>query len=240
MNSFSQAKTRFLLRVIVGEGSRLSNALQNATQDSPEDFGAELFIVEGESASLAVQRVCDSRFQAVLPMQGKPLNAWKANRKTVLKFQIYQSLIEILGVGFDESLDLANRKFDRVLILTDPDADGIHCGALLLLFFYRWLRPWIESERLLQIHAPKLQISAPGMGEARQLYTEEGARQLLDALEQRKIRNVVKQNYRGLASLNADILKRYCTCPATRKSRVLTVDDAAEAIRCFGGPSATH
>ena len=227
-------------KIIVGEGSRLSNALQNATLESPEDLGAELFIVEGESASLAVQRVCDGRFQAVLPMQGKPLNAWKANRKTVLKFGIYQSLIEILGVGFDESIDFEKRKFDRVLILTDPDADGIHCGALLLLFFYRWLRPWIESERLLQIHAPKLQISAPGMGEARQLYTEEGARQLLDALEQRKIRNVIKQNYRGLASLNADILKRYCTSPATRKSRVLTVDDAAEAIRCFGGPSSTN
>ncbi len=218
----------------------MSNAATNAMKETPEDGGTELFIVEGESASLAVQRVCDGRFQSVLPMQGKPLNAWKANRKAVLNFAIYQTLIEALGVGFDENVDLANRKFDRVLILTDPDADGIHCGALLLLFFHRWLRLWIENGRLLQIHAPKMQISATGMGEARQMYTEDGARQLLDALEQRHIKNVVKQNYRGLASLNADVLKRYCTNPATRKSRVLTANDAAEAIQCFGGPDARH
>ncbi len=220
--------------------SNVSNTATNAMKETPEDGGTELFIVEGESASLAVQRVCDGRFQSVLPMQGKPLNAWKANRKAVLNFAIYQNLITALGIGFDQDIELANRKMDRVLILTDPDADGIHCGALLLLFFFRWLRPWLESGRLLQIHSPKLQIFATGMSEARQMYTEEGARQLLDALEQRHIKNVVKQNYRGLASLNADVLKRYCTNPETRKSRILTVDDAAEAIRCFGGSDTRH
>jgi len=201
------------------------------------DSKKELFIVEGESASLAVQRVSDHQYQAVLPMQGKPLNAWKASRSAVLKFEIYQSLIDLLGIGFDENINLNNRRFERVLILTDPDADGIHCGALLLFFFYRWLRPWLDGNRLLQVQAPKLQISAPKMGEPRQIYTEEGARQLLDAMEQHQIKNVVKHNYRGLASLSSDVLHKYCIQPTTRKARILTALDAEEAVLIFGGPA---
>ncbi len=89
---------------------------------------AELFIVEGDSASKNVVRVRNRQFQAVLPMQGKPLNACKASKRVVGQNELYQQLVAALGAGWDETFDLSQLRYDRVILLFDPDADGIHCG----------------------------------------------------------------------------------------------------------------
>ena len=96
--------------------------------------GAELFVVEGDSAAASVSRVRDPRFQAVLPMQGKPLNAVKASRQKVVSHAFFGPLIAALGTGIDADFRLGGLRYDRVLLLMDPDADGIHCGVLMLLF----------------------------------------------------------------------------------------------------------
>lgn len=97
--------------------------------------GSELFIVEGDSAASAVDRVRDSRGQAVLPVQGKPLNAVKAGESAVRANPFLGATIDAMGVDIGDKFLLANCRYDRVLLLCDPDADGIHCATLLLLFF---------------------------------------------------------------------------------------------------------
>ena len=100
--------------------------------------GSELFIVEGDSAAKSVRRLCNMQLQAVVPMQGKPLNAYKAKSQAVASNKLYQTLLQALGC---ESLAAPKLlRYDRIIFLFDPDADGIHIGALMLLFFYRWLR----------------------------------------------------------------------------------------------------
>ncbi|MEM7560450.1 MAG: toprim domain-containing protein, partial [Planctomycetota bacterium] len=103
------------------------------------DSHAELFIVEGDSASQAVAAVRDPRFQAVLPMQGKPLNASKASWRAVREYELYQQAFIALGYSqLCSAGRLANHvakpeacRFSKILLLFDPDADGIHCGALM-------------------------------------------------------------------------------------------------------------
>lgn len=102
--------------------------------------GAELFIVEGDSAAGAVANLRNAQTQAVLPMQGKPLNALRTSGERVSEFSLFKQLVAALGVNLldtepGEASDLATLLFDRVLLLFDPDADGIHCGALMLMFF---------------------------------------------------------------------------------------------------------
>jgi hypothetical protein len=97
--------------------------------------GAELFVVEGESAAAAVCGGRDPTRQAVLPMQGKPLNALKATEKKVAANPLFAALAAALGSGWGEALDLQKLRYTKVLLLMDPDADGIHCGLLLLSFF---------------------------------------------------------------------------------------------------------
>ena len=87
--------------------------------------GAELFVVEGDSAADAVSRVRDPAFQAVLPMQGKPLNARKASEKKVAGHPLFQALADAIGAGIGARFDAAACRYERILLLMDPDADGI-------------------------------------------------------------------------------------------------------------------
>jgi DNA gyrase subunit B len=120
--------------------------------------GAELYIVEGDSASSTVARLRDERFQAVLPMQGKPLNSMKATSKKVGANPWFAALIDAIGADYGEHFELQNVRYEKIILLMDPDADGIHCGALLLMFFNRLMQPLLQSGGIALTRAPMATI----------------------------------------------------------------------------------
>src|SRR5512137_1129181 len=85
--------------------------------------GSELFLVEGDSASVAVAQVRKAEFQAVLPMQGKPMNPLKSPAQRVRTNDLYAALIESLGTGWGPDFSLDRLRYERVLLLMDPDPD---------------------------------------------------------------------------------------------------------------------
>jgi DNA gyrase/topoisomerase IV subunit B len=109
------------LRERYGERARLDDC-----RDARAGSAAELFIVEGESAAAAVVRVRDAAFQAVLPMQGKPLNAARAARQKVLAHPLFGPLIDALGTGLEPECRADACRYGRILLLMDPDAEVIH------------------------------------------------------------------------------------------------------------------
>lgn len=200
---------------------------------------SELFVVEGDSASKNVVRVRDSRFQAVLPMQGKPMNAWKSSKNGVGRNELYQRLIDAMGAGWDESFDLQRLRYERIVLLFDPDADGIHCGALMLMFFHRWMPELLETGRIHVIRPPLYELSAPQTSSNQSddhihAYSDDHFHQLRDHLNDKQIK-FQSQRYRGLASINAGSLKETCIDPATRSGSLMSHQDAEAAIRIFGG-----
>lgn len=110
--------------------------------------GVELYVVEGDSAAGAVSRMRNAQFQAVLPMQGKPLNTVRATAQKVVANPWFAALTQALGTGLGDAFALQALRYDRVILLMDPDADGIHCGALVTMFFYRWMRPLLDDGRV--------------------------------------------------------------------------------------------
>jgi DNA gyrase/topoisomerase IV subunit B len=187
----------------------------------------ELIIVEGESAANSVLRCIDSNTQAVLAMQGKPMNSLHATRGQVASNAFLFSIVQTIGAGWDDAIDLEQSRFDRVSILTDPDPDGVHCGLLLLWFFYRWMRVWLNDGRLVQIVPPRFEIHEVGKNLTHYAYTEKGALQIE---EQIRIKRPTSQNQtariRGLAALPRDIVAALCVNIATRKQVTLTAEDA--------------
>jgi DNA gyrase subunit B len=176
------------------------------------DSGAELFLVEGDSAMTSACAVRDARFQAVLAMQGKPLNALKASADKVHKNLLYQRLSAALNVALiDESAQaglsfeprLANLRYAKVILLFDPDADGIHCSALMQMFFYKWMRPLLDDRRIEIAHYNLDDIKA--------------------------------YRPRGLGSLDPSFLREAYMTPATRQTRTITASSAQAAISVFGG-----
>lgn len=193
--------------------------------------GAELLIVEGDSAAKSVCRLRNIQLQAVLPMQGKPLNAYKASAAAVKKSPLYQTLLGALGC--DDLAPPAKLRFDRIVLLFDPDADGIHIGALMLLFFYRWLQPLMADGHLHMIRAPLFEIATADRSKVQLGYNEEEYRKL--CAEHGDATDLKKQRYRGLGSINDDVLYRSCVNVQTRTIHRLTIADAEAARRAFGG-----
>ena len=198
--------------------------------------GTELFIVEGDSAASTVAALRDGQFQAVLPMQGKPLNAIKASAEKVAAYPLFKALNESLGIDHSRpTADLFvwdDLRFERLVLLFDPDADGIHSGALMLMFVYQYLRPLLDQGRVLMIHAPWVQISLAGQ-QPLYAYSEAQALALTQQLRaQGKTPQVVR--YRGLSGIDRAILMQTCIDPATRNARVMTEQDALAAIEIFG------
>jgi DNA gyrase subunit B len=197
--------------------------------------GTELFIVEGDSAAGAVANVRDAQTQAVLPMQGKPLNAVKAGHDKTQAFPLYAALLDALGCGYGNACDPSKARYERIVLLMDPDADGIHCGALMLLFCYRGLLPLLEAGRVLLALAPMASVSSAAVDQPLLPHTDAEFRNLLKQFNERGITDVQTTRYRGLAGIDLPTLAHTCLHTATRRTRVLTLADAEEAISVFGG-----
>jgi DNA gyrase/topoisomerase IV subunit B len=196
--------------------------------------GAELFIVEGESASKAAARARSLRTQAVLPMQGKPLNAWKASRQTVSANELFAALIDAIGAGWDDSYRQSDLRYDKITLLFDPDADGIHCGALTLMFFYRWMRPLLKSGRIGLIRPPVYEIKSVCGTDCLHAFSDDHYQKLCTALDTNQIQYNT-QRYRGLASMNESALVATCIDPKTRHRIICSEADAEAALEIFAG-----
>jgi len=112
----------------------------------------ELFLTEGNSAGDALKTSRDSTTQALYYLMGKPVNALQKSKYDA--DEIYQDLKQLIGVeSHDATLD--NMSFNKVLILADADADGLHITTLLISIFYK-INPLIISEGRVAICNPPL------------------------------------------------------------------------------------
>jgi len=200
---------------------------------------AELFVVEGDSASQSVIRVRDARFQAVLPMQGKPMNAIRASEKKVAAHALFAALTDALGAGRGDGFDLARLRYGRVLLLMDPDADGIHCGVLMLMFFHRWMRPLLDGGHVEMVLPPWGEVTAGGEDAPRYAWSDAQFRALAGEVRGAGGREMISLRYRGLAGIDPSLLAATCVAPASRRTSPITTADAKTMIETFGALRAT-
>lgn len=187
--------------------------------------GAELIVVEGDSAAAAVTRVRNARIQAVLPMQGKPLNAARATREKVLGHPFFGPLAVAIGTGIESDCEPARSRYERVVVLTDPDADGIHCGFLVLLFFHRWLRPMLDADRVAVVRPPWGEVVVAG-----ELLLAFSEPELATLATRARAGGGAVRRFRGLAALDAELIRETCIDPATRRTERVTSAAVAAMI----------
>jgi len=114
----------------------------------------ELFITEGDSASGSLTKARSVRTQAVFALKGKPLNCYGKSKKVVYENEELNLLQHALGI--EDSLE--DLRYNRIIIATDADVDGMHIRLLLLTFFLQFFPEIVKKGHLHILQTPLFRV----------------------------------------------------------------------------------
>ncbi len=199
---------------------RLPGKLADCSQNSAE--GAELFIVEGDSAGGSAKQARNRSNQAILPLRGKILNVASAGREKLGANQLISDLVQALGCGTRTKYREEDLRYERVIIMTDADVDGAHIASLLITFFYQEMPDLIRGGHLYLAVPPLYRLSQGG----KTLYArDDGHREELMRTEFNGRGKVEIGRFKGLGEMLPAQLKETTMDPSKRTILNVMIDD---------------
>lgn len=176
---------------------------------------AELLIVEGKSALSAVNQVRNRSSQAVLSLQGKIPNAETQSKQKILRNEQCQRLFAALDCDSPDTFELSKLGYKQVVILADPDPDGVHGQLLILQLIKNYIDELLQANRVRVVVGPRYRVQTGTPLHFNYFWAEPELKRFLN--ENMSVGQDCIVVFKGLGSLSSDELAKWVVSPQTRR-----------------------
>lgn len=185
----------------------------------------ELYLVEGDSAGGSAEGGRMREYQAILPLRGKIINAYKSREAKVLENTEVQSMIQAIGTGIGMDQDLTKRRYNKIVIMTDADVDGSHIRTLLLCFFYRQMYELVARGHVYVAQPPLFRVQH---GKKRYYVQSDG--EMKSQLLERGLNDTVFEAEDG-RKVEGDKMRELCTALAAMEESIVALEQHGFNLR---------
>jgi DNA gyrase subunit B len=221
----SARKARQLIRDRKGALSHggLPGKLRDCTSREVEK--CELYLVEGDSAGGSAEGGRLREYQAILPLRGKIINAYKSREDKVLANDEVRAIIAAVGSGIGEESDLSKRRYNKIVIMTDADVDGSHIRTLLLTFFYRQMWDLVRAGHVYVAQPPLFRVKSK-----KETYYVQSEEQMKQQLLELGLQDCVFEPGDG-RRMAGEELRRLCRVLSGLEDAIITLERRGVSLR---------
>ena len=130
----------------------LSNKFTDCISKNPKE--RNLLLVEGQSAAASAVEARNVKTDCIYQLKGKIISPLKTDIPKILQNQEMSDIIKVIGAGFGKDFDVNKMNFNKIVITSDQDSDGMDIELLLITFFYTYMRPLVEAGKLYRAVTP--------------------------------------------------------------------------------------